>query len=106
MPECIFCKIAKKEAPAKIEYEDNDVMAFWDINPKAKIHLLIIPKRHIKSILDVKKEDMSLVCKLINVAQQLAKEKKIDKSGFRMTINTGPWSGQIVEHLHLHLTGG
>lgn len=106
MSNCIFCQIVKHKLPAKIEYEDEELIAFWDIKPAARIHILIVPKKHIESVNELKKEDMGLVCRLIEVALQLAKKRKIEKSGFRLIINTGPWSGQIVAHLHLHLLGG
>jgi histidine triad (HIT) family protein len=106
MPECVFCQIIKRKARAKIEYEDEEVIAFWDIKPAAPIHILIVPKKHIESINEIKKEDQSLIGKLVFVAKKLAQKKEIEKSGFRLIINTGPWSGQIVPHLHVHLLGG
>lgn len=104
--ECIFCQIVQKKAPAKIVYEDEEVIAFWDIRPSAPIHLLIIPKKHLDSLNEAQKNDQFLLGKLILVAKQLAVEHKVDQSGFRLVINTGPWAGQIVHHLHLHLMGG
>lgn len=106
MKNCIFCKIAKKELPAKIEYEDKEIVAFDDIAPKAPVHILIVPKRHIASINELKKSDALIIGKLVLVAQKLAKEKGIDQSGYRLVFNTGANSGQIVDHIHLHLLGG
>src|SRR3990167_848886 len=106
MTDCIFCQIAAKKLAAKIEYEDDEIIAFDDINPKAPVHILIIPKKHLTSINHLRAENAELVGKLILVAQKIAKAKKIDRSGYRLVFNTGPDSGQIVPHLHLHLLGG
>ena len=103
---CIFCKITKKELPAKIEYEDEEIVAFDDINPKAPVHILIVPKKHIESVNTLAINDAFLIGQMVIVAQKLAKEKRIDQSGFRLIINTGKNSGQIVDHIHLHLIGG
>ncbi|MCX6807043.1 MAG: HIT domain-containing protein [Candidatus Berkelbacteria bacterium] len=99
--ECIFCKIINHEASARIEYEDKDVIAFWDINPSAPTHVLVAPKKHIKSINELENKD--IISKMMFTAKKIAKAKKIAQSGYRLVINTGPWSGQIVDHLHLHL---
>uniref|UniRef100_A0A7V3J9H1 Histidine triad nucleotide-binding protein n=1 Tax=candidate division CPR3 bacterium TaxID=2268181 RepID=A0A7V3J9H1_UNCC3 len=104
--KCVFCQIAKKAMPAKIEYEDEEIIAFWDINPSAPVHLLIIPKEHIASINDARPENQQLLGKMLLVAKRLAKQKKIEQNGYRLVINTGPWAGQIIHHLHLHLLGG
>lgn len=106
MDNCIFCQIAKKESPANLEYEDNEIVAFWDTNPKTAIHILIIPKKHIASVTELKTEDETLVGKMIMAAKKLAEKKGISESGFRLTINAGKHSGQIVDHIHLHLMGG
>lgn len=106
MQECIFCKIIKKEAPAKIEYEDEKVMAFWDINPVAPVHILIIPKKHILSLKEIENKDLNLIAKMIWVAIMISKKKGVFENGFRLVVNTGKWAGQIVPHLHLHLLGG
>lgn len=106
MEKCLFCQIAKKNLPAKVVYEDEEVLAFDDINPKAPIHLLIIPKKHIESIRELKPEDSAVMAKMILTAQKLAKEKGIESKGYRLVINTGSDSGQVVDHLHLHLLGG
>lgn len=106
MEKCLFCKIAQKEIPANIKYENEKVIAFSDINPKAPIHILIIPKRHIASINELTKRDESLVSELVFVAKNLARENKIDKTGYRIVSNTGLNAGQEVKHLHFHLLGG
>ena len=105
--DCIFCKIAAGEIPAKKLYEDEHAVAFADINSQAPVHTLIIPKRHIASLDQLKGTDADklLVGHLHTVAQQLAHEQSLDK-GYRITINTGPDGGQTVDHLHLHLLGG
>lgn len=104
--DCIFCKIAKKEIPAKIAYEDNDVLAFYDIEPKAPVHILIIPKKHVASVLELKKEDRELIGEIVLIAREIAKKNGIAESGFRILANYGKDSGQTVDHLHFHLLGG
>ncbi|HHY42643.1 MAG TPA: histidine triad nucleotide-binding protein [Thermoanaerobacterales bacterium] len=106
MMDCVFCKIINKEIPAKIAYEDDQVIAFHDINPQAPIHLLIIPKKHIASIMEIDEENGGLLKEIVRVAQNLAKENNIDKKGFRLVVNTGEEGGQTVQHLHFHLLGG
>lgn len=104
--DCIFCKIAKKEVPTKVIYEDDDIVAFPSIAPQAPVHIIIIPKKHIRDVNTLEPSDAELVGKLVLVAQKLAKENKVDQSGYRLAFNTGPHSGQSVFHLHLHLLGG
>lgn len=106
MKDCIFCKIVKRKIPAKIVYEDKKVLAFKDIEPKAKIHLLIIPKKHFLAINLLKKKEIEIISELISVSQKLAKKFKIDKAGFRLIFNIGKDAGLTIEHLHLHLLGG
>jgi histidine triad (HIT) family protein len=102
--DCIFCKIAKGEIPSVKVWEDDKVVAFNDINPKAKIHILIVPKRHIESVKDLTEADENLVGKLILSAQKIAKEKSME--GYKLIFNVGKEGGQIVDHLHLHLVSG
>ena len=106
MEPCIFCQIAQKLSPAEIEYEDADVIAFWDINPKAPVHILIIPKKHIGQLNELQTSDEVLLSKMIIAAQKVAEKKKISETGYRLILNQGKESGQIVPHLHLHLLGG
>ncbi len=106
MDDCIFCKIIKKEIPANIVYEDEEILAFRDINPVAPVHILVIPKKHIESILELKKEDEVLVGKIYTVINKIAEQEKIDKNGFRIIVNCGEDGGQEVKHLHFHLIGG
>ena len=106
MKQCIFCKIINKEAPADIVYEDNSVIVFKDINPSAPIHLLIVPKKHIISIDHLEEQDRELVGYMFLIAKKIAEEQDISKTGYRLIINVGKGSGQIIDHLHLHLLGG
>ncbi|HEV3231744.1 MAG TPA: histidine triad nucleotide-binding protein [Candidatus Dormibacteraeota bacterium] len=104
--ECIFCKIVSGDIPAKIVHRDDQVVAFEDIKPAAPVHLLIIPTRHISGVRDLADADLPIVGQLVAAATRLAKEKGIHDQGFRLNINTGPYGGQTVYHLHLHLLGG
>jgi histidine triad (HIT) family protein len=104
--DCIFCKIVKGELPSKKVYEDEHALAFHDINPIAPVHVLVIPKKHILSVLDIKEEEKNLIGHLHLVLQKVAKELGVDQSGFRVVTNTGPHGQQTVFHLHYHLIGG
>ncbi|MFH1509732.1 MAG: histidine triad nucleotide-binding protein [Candidatus Nealsonbacteria bacterium] len=104
--DCVFCKIVNKDIQTKFLYEDEQIIAFNSIDPKAPIHILIIPKKHITSINNLEKEDKELVGKIILVAKDLAKEKDISEAGYRLIFNTGKDAGQTVDHIHLHLIGG
>lgn len=104
--DCLFCKIAKHEIPSNVVYEDEDVIAFKDINPQAPVHLLIVPKEHVASIMDITEDKKEIVNKIVKVAQNLAQQNNIDNNGFRLVINTGDDGGQTVKHLHFHLLGG
>jgi histidine triad (HIT) family protein len=101
MENCLFCKIINKEVAAEIVYEDKKVMAFKDIHPKAPVHLLIIPKKHIPSVDHLEIEDKPLMGELILAAQKIARKKNL--KGYRLQINIGRPAGQIIDHLHLHL---
>lgn len=105
--DCIFCKIAAGEIPAKKLYEDERAVAFADINPKAPVHTLIIPRQHIASLAEVgaSEEEKTLVGHLHGIANELARRQNLD-NGYRIVINIGPDGGQTVDHLHLHLLGG
>ena len=106
MSEDLFLKIIDREIPADIVYEDDDVLAFNDINAQAPLHVLIIPKKHIRTLNDMTDEDEALVGKLLNVAQKIAKEKGVADDGFRVVMNCNEGAGQTVFHIHLHLLGG
>ena len=103
---CIFCKIVAREIPAKIVYEDSEILAFSDIHPVAPVHILIIPKEHIESVNDLKDTDKELMGKIILVAKKIAEDLKISVNGYKLLIRTGVDGGQEVSHLHLHLIGG
>jgi histidine triad (HIT) family protein len=99
--ECLFCKIVNKEIPSEIVYEDEKVVVFKDINPKAPTHLLIVPKKHISSVDHVEIEDKALMGELILAAQKIAREKGLE--GYKLQINVGRSAGQLIDHLHIHL---
>ena len=104
MSDCIFCKIIKSELPAKIVYEDEQVVVFPDIRPKARVHLLLVTKRHIPSLRELGPADADLISHLVLLLPQLAKEQGVDQ-GFKTAIHTGRLGGQEVDHLHFHLIG-
>ena len=106
MMDCIFCKIASKEIPSKVAYEDAEVLAFHDIQPKAPTHLQVIPKRHIARVSELDERDAGLMGKLVLVANRLAREAGIAEPGYRLVVNCNAGAGQSVYHLHLHLLGG
>ncbi len=103
---CLFCQIAGRERPGKVVYEDDRCVAFQDIHPKAPVHLLVIPRRHIASLNEVTPDDEPLFGHLLAVAARLARENGIDGSGYRTVINTNAEAGQSVFHLHVHVLGG
>lgn len=105
MPDCIFCRIIRGEAPAKKVYEDERAFVFEDINPQAPIHVLIIPKKHIVGLKEAPPEEAEIIGYLHLVAAQIARERGIE-DGYRTVFNVGPRAGQSVFHLHLHLLGG
>ncbi len=106
MSDCIFCKIIKGEIPGKKIYEDDEMLAFHDITPMAPVHFLLIPKKHIKSLLDLEAEDIALAGRLLGKARELAKEQGCAENGARFVINAGRDGGQTVDHLHIHVLGG
>ncbi len=104
--DCVFCKIIEEKAHGRIIYEDSLSIAFNDINPQSPVHVLIIPKRHIPTLLDLTDKEKDLIGHLYIVANKIAKERGIAERGFRTLINCNPESGQSVYHIHLHLLGG
>ena len=106
MENCVFCKIVEGQIPAKIVYQDAEVVAFEDINPQAPQHVLLIPRRHIASITDLTMEDGPVLASIFVAASKVARELGIAESGFRFVTNVGPDAGQSVFHLHFHLLGG
>ncbi len=99
--DCIFCKIIKGEIPSAKVFEDEKLVAFLDINPKAKVHILIVPKKHIESVKHLQNTDKELIGDLVLAAKAIAEEKNLH--GYKLVINVGREGGQIVDHLHLHL---
>lgn len=106
MEDSLFTKIIKKEIPAKIEYEDEYVFAFNDINPQAPVHILIVPKKQIPTINDATEADEELLGKIILAAKKIAKEKGLSERGYRLILNCNEEAGQTVFHIHCHLLGG
>jgi len=104
--DCLFCKIARREIPSEIAYEDDEVIAFKDIQPLAPVHLVIIPKNHLGSLNDVTTEYEALIGHTFGVIRRLAEEFGVVESGYRVVTNTGADGGQVVGHLHFHLLGG
>lgn len=103
---CIFCEVTERKRPAKIIYEDELAVVFEDINPQAPVHTLVIPKKHIRTNLELKEEDNNLIGHLFQIANKIANDKGIAERGFRLVMNCNPESGQTIFHLHLHILGG
>lgn len=100
---CIFCKIINKEIPGSIVYENDKALAFNDINPQAPVHIIVVPKKHVKSVMEA---DREISGDLINAIQEIAKEQGVDEKGFRVITNCGEDGGQTVNHLHFHILAG
>ena len=105
MEDCIFCKIIQGEIPSNKVYEDDEILAFKDINPMAPVHILVIPKKHIESANEITEEDEKVIGKIFTVIKKLAKDNNLD-NGYRIVNNCGEDGGQAVKHLHFHLLGG
>ncbi|MEJ2183687.1 MAG: histidine triad nucleotide-binding protein [Nitrospirota bacterium] len=106
MPECLFCKIAAKQIPSSILYEDDKVVAFQDVSPQAPLHALIVPRKHIPGTLELAEADNALLGHMVQVANRLAREKGVAERGFRLVMNTNAEAGQSVFHMHMHVLGG
>jgi len=107
MPDsCLFCKIINKDIPSDFLYEDDTLVVFKDINPAAPVHLLIVPKKHIRSVNDLTGDDLAIVGSLFMAAKQMAIEQGVDQSGYKLLFNVEKGGGQMIFHLHLHLIGG
>jgi histidine triad (HIT) family protein len=106
MSDCLFCRIARKEIPARVAFEDDQVLAFEDIAPQAPTHLVLIPKKHLATFNDAGPADEALLGHMMVVAAQVARDKGLSSSGFRLVGNCMEGAGQSVFHLHLHLLGG
>jgi histidine triad (HIT) family protein len=104
--ECIFCRIVAGELPSDTLYQDDEVMAFRDINPVAPTHVLIIPKRHITSLADLNYDEISLIGRMAGVANKLARQEGVAEKGYRLVVSSGEDGGQVIPHLHMHLLGG
>lgn len=103
---CLFCRIVSGEIPGDVVYQDDEFFAFKDINPQAPTHVLIIPKTHFDSLVELSDQQEKLMGRLIIIAKKLAEKEGIAKSGYRLVLNCGSEGGQVVPHLHLHLIGG
>lgn len=106
MSDCIFCKIAGGEIPADLIYESEDVVAFADVSPQAPVHVVIIPRRHIATTLEMSDEAPELFGSMLKASAEVARKKRVDKSGFRLILNTNADAGQEIFHVHMHLMGG
>ena len=106
MNDCLFCKMISGEIPCDIVYEDESVFAFRDIDPKAPTHILLIPRKHIRSINELGESERNLAGELLLTAKKIAKDEGIDESGFRTIFNTNSDGGQTVFHIHMHILGG
>ncbi|PQP35324.1 histidine triad nucleotide-binding protein [Desulfobacteraceae bacterium SEEP-SAG9] len=104
--DCIFCRIANGKVPNIFLYEDENIVVFKDINPCAPVHLLIVPKRHIRSINDITESDKEIISEMFIVGKDMAKKALVDRSGYKLLFNVEKGGGQEVFHLHLHLIGG
>ena len=106
MSDCIFCRIINQEIPSKIVYEDDEILAFEDVNPLAPIHILLIPKKHIATMDDVTEEDSAVLGRILLKAKEIPAEKGLNENGYRIVNNCKAHGGQEVFHIHFHLLGG
>lgn len=104
--DCIFCQIAEGKIPSDTVYQDEDIIAFRDINPQAPVHIVIIPRKHTTTLSQLSESDSALVGRMVAAANKLAKDEGVAEKGYRVVINCGKEGGQLVPHLHLHLVGG
>jgi len=105
-PACLFCQIVAGKIPARVAYQDENILAFHDINPQGPVHILVVPKRHISSVLDLSAADDALVGSLVRQARDLAAANNLAERGFRLVFNSGEDAGYSVYHIHVHLVGG
>lgn len=106
MTDCLFCRVVRRESPADIEYEDADVLAFKDIYPKAPVHVLIVPKRHIASVAAMEPGDAEVLGRCLLAARRIGEAKGFGERGYRVTVHCGPEGGQHVDHIHFHFLAG
>jgi histidine triad (HIT) family protein len=104
--DCLFCKIINQEIPTEFVYEDDAFVVFRDINPQAPVHLLIVPKIHIRSINDLTDQDKDVISEIFMVGKKMAKQEGVSKSGYKLVFNVEKGGGQVIFHIHLHLLGG
>jgi len=104
--DCLFCRIAGRETVTEFVYENENLVVFWDIHPQAPVHLLIVPRKHIRSINDLKESDKIIVSEMIMTARDMAEKTGVVKSGYKLLFNVEKGGGQVMFHLHLHLIGG
>jgi histidine triad (HIT) family protein len=104
--DCLFCKISHGKTSTEILYENDTLAVFRDINPAAPVHLLIVPKNHIRSVNDLSEADQPILAEMVMVAKEMAAQQGVDKSGYRLFINVERGGGQVIFHLHMHLIGG
>jgi histidine triad (HIT) family protein len=104
--DCLFCKISHTKTSTEILFENDTLVVFRDINPAAPIHLLIVPKRHIRGVNDLTEADQPILSEMVMVAKEMAAQQGVDKSGYRLFINVERGGGQVIFHLHMHLIGG
>lgn len=104
--DCLFCKIVNREIPSEFLYEDEDYVVFRDIHPAAPVHLLLVPKKHIRSINDLETHDKDLLAGLFTIARDMAREQGVNESGYKLLFNVEKGGGQVIFHIHLHLIGG
>ena len=106
MTDCLFCRIVARESVADVEYEDDEILAFKDIYPKAPVHVLIIPKRHISSLMTAEPTDALVLGRCLLVARRLGDAKGFGERGYRISVNSGPEGGQMIDHVHFHFLAG
>ena len=104
--DCLFCQIVRRERPAEFVYEDTSLVAFEDAHPRAPVHLLVVPRKHIRSINDLKDEDRDIIANMIFTARDVARQVGVSTSGYKLAFNVERGAGQVIFHLHLHLVGG
>jgi histidine triad (HIT) family protein len=104
--DCLFCRIVADEVPTTLVHEDDEVVAFRDIAPRAPTHILVIPRRHVASVAALDEADLALAGRLVLAAGSIARQEGVSDAGYRIVTNIGRWGGQTVDHLHLHLMGG
>jgi histidine triad (HIT) family protein len=103
---CIFCQIIARQAPAEIVHEDEEILVFKDLHPRAPMHVLLVPKIHVATINDIAAEHVSLLGKLFLTAKHLAAQWAIAEHGYRLTVNVGRGGGQVIDHIHMHMVSG